>query len=406
MRANLLLSIAVVPLLAQDGADTQLQTRPTVLQLSLRKAVELALAPEGSTRVQLAEEALKQAKSREQQARAGLLPDLEGYVSDKSETENLRALGLNFSTPLFQIPTLIGPFDVFDVRATVNQTVFDFSTIRRFQASKVAVDAAKGDNDSTRNQVTDQVARAYLTALRADAALATAKANVDLSEALLKLARSQKAAGTGTGIEITRAQVQLANDRQRLLVADNDRERAHLQLLKTVGLKLENPVELTDKLGYVPIDPIEEQKAIAVAHQTRAELKAQHSKEENAKLNYSATKWERLPSLSAAADYGSIGASINNALPTRTYGVTLRVPLFDGGRRDARRAESASLYRQERIRTADLKDQIELDVRTALDSLRSADAQVKAANEGLGSLRTSSRRPGAATRQALPTASR
>jgi outer membrane protein TolC len=63
--------------------------------------------------------------------------------------------------------------------------------------------------------------------------------------------------------------------------------------------------------------------------------------------------------------------------------VTLRVPVFDGGRRDARRAESASEYRQERIRTTDLRDQIELDVRVALDSLRSADAQVKAAEDGL-----------------------
>ena len=53
--------------------------------------------------------------------------------------------------------------------------------------------------------------------------------------------------------------------------------------------------------------------------------------------------------------------------------MSLRVPLFDGGRRDARRAESASQLRQERIRTADLKDQVELDVRLALDSLHSAD---------------------------------
>ena len=47
----------------------------------------------------------------------------------------------------------------------------------------------------------------------------TAKANVALSEAVLKQAENQKSAGTGTGIEITRARVQLANDRQRLLVA-------------------------------------------------------------------------------------------------------------------------------------------------------------------------------------------
>ena len=140
MRLSMLLLVGL-PLLAQDG--TQLLARPPVLQLSLKKAVEIALAPEGSTRVQLAEEALKQAKSREQQARAGLLPDLESYLTYESETRNLRALGINFSLPGLQIPSVVGPFDVFDARATVTQNVFDFSTIRRFQASKVAVDAAK-----------------------------------------------------------------------------------------------------------------------------------------------------------------------------------------------------------------------------------------------------------------------
>ena len=49
---------------------------------------------------------------------------------------------------------------------------------------------------------------------------------------------------------------------------------------------------------------------------------------------------ERLPSLAAFGDYGSSGSAINNSVPTRTYGVSLRVPIFDGGRRDARRAEA------------------------------------------------------------------
>ncbi len=53
-----------------------------------------------------------------------------------------------------------------DVRASVNQTVFDFSAIRRYQAAKVAIEATKADNEGTRNQVTDQVARAYLAGLR------------------------------------------------------------------------------------------------------------------------------------------------------------------------------------------------------------------------------------------------
>jgi outer membrane protein TolC len=272
---------------------------------------------------------------------------------------------------------------VLDIRANATQNIFDFATIRRFQAAKASVGAAKSDVDNTRDQVMDQVARAYLTGLHAQNTVDTAKANVDLSEALVRLAESQKNAGTGTGLEVTRAKVQLANDRQNLLVAQTQRTRANLQLLKVLGVKLDNPVELTDRMTYTPSDSTGTENALATALKSRSDLQAQKEREDSAKLSYSSVKFERLPSIAGFADYGTIGNNVSQ-LPTRTYGVSLRIPLFDGGRRDARRAESASQLRQERIRTADLRDQIELQVRTALDSLKSAEAQVQTANEGLG----------------------
>jgi outer membrane protein len=360
--------------------------QPPVLQLSLKQAVDLALAPDGNTRVKLAVESIRQAEARSNEARAALLPDVEGAVSEQSQTRNLKAFGFNFpKLPIlgYSIPTFVGPFDVFDARASVTQSVFDFSSIRGYQAAKVAVEAVKADNQGTRDQVTDQVARTYLTGLRAQATLETARANVELSEALLKLAQSTKAAGTGTGIEVTRAEVQLANDRQQLIVAENGVERSHLELLKVIGLKLDRPVELTGVLAYVPVENLDQAQALATARDSRAELKAQQDREKSAKLSYSGVKFERLPSVAAFGDYGSSGSTINDSVPTRTYGASLRIPIFDGGRRDARRAESASQYRQEQIRTEDLRDQIELDVRLALQSLRSADAEVKAADEGL-----------------------
>lgn len=360
--------------------------QPMVLQLSLKQAVDLALAPDGNTRVRLAVESIRQAEARSAEARAALLPDVEGAVSEQSQTRNLKAFGFNFpNLPIlgYSIPSFVGPFDVFDARASVTQSVFDFSSIRGYQASKVAVEAVKADNQGTRDQVTDQVARAYLTGLRAHATLETAKANVELSEALLKLAQSTKAAGTGTGIEVTRAEVQLANDRQQLIVAENGVERSHLELLKVIGLKLDRPVELTGVMAYVPVENLDQGPALAAARENRAELKAQQDREKSARLSYSGVKYERLPSVAAFGDYGSSGSAINDSVPTRTYGASLRIPIFDGGRRDARRAESASQYRQEQIRTEDLRDQIELDVRLALQSLRSADAEVKAADEGL-----------------------
>jgi outer membrane protein TolC len=372
-------------LITAAAAQTQpLHERHAILPLSLKRAVEIALSPEGNTRVQLAEETIRQAESKEAQARSALLPNFDASLTEQNEVVNLQAFGIQFpSIPGFNFSEIVGPFKNFDARISGSQSIFDFSSIRRFQASRVTVEATKADVEGTRNQVADQVTRAYLAALRADADVATAQSNVQLSEALLRLANSQKTAGTGTGIEVVRAQVQLANDHQRWLVARTGRTRAHLQLLKTLGLRLDGEVELTDKLAYKPADNIPADEAVKSALDTRAELKAQQGRESNARLAFSATKWERLPSLAFFGDYGTIGPGPNHAVPTRTYGVSLKVPLFDGGRRDARRTEALSEYKQEQVRTHDLRDQIELDIRVALDEVRSAEAQVAAAREGM-----------------------
>ena len=377
-----------VLLCACSGIAQTPQPAGRTLPLSLKRAVEIALTPEGSPRVALAEESIRQAESRKLESRGAFFPEINSSVADQRETANLHAFGFSFNLsipgfPGLSIPNIVGPFSVFDARATASQTVFDFSIIRRYQASKITVSAVQSDFDATKNQVSDQVARAYVTALRSDSVLGTARANVELSQALLKLAEQQKDAGTGTGIEVTRAQVQLANDRQALVVAENDRRRAGLNLLRAMGLTLETNVELTDQLSYQPAELGSLEAALADAAKTRAELGAQKQRERSAHLNYSAVKSERLPSVAASANYGTIGSRLIGAQPTYTYGVSLKVPVFDGFRRDARREESLSGYRQEQTRSRDLQSQVELEVRLAFDSVRSAATEIEAARDGM-----------------------
>ncbi len=373
--------------ITMPGAAIGQQSSPLVL--SLKRAVELALAPEGNAQIQLSGEALRQARSRSDQARAALLPDVSSSLTYRNQTLNLSANGLRFNISTipgfsFVFPSLVGPFSVMDARISGSQSIFDFSSIRRYQASRSGISAAEADTSATEEQVSASVARAYLMAIRADADVETSQANIDLSKAVLNQAEDQKKIGTGTGIEITRAKVQLANDQQRLLVAENARRSARLQLLRVMDLPLDTELQLTDKLRYVPIDTVTLEQARTRATAVRPDLKAQREREEGARLSANATKMERLPSLGFFGDYGSIGSSIvSNALPTRTYGVTLRVPIFDGGRRDARRSESSSQYRMEVVRTGDLRAQIELEVRMALDALHSAEEQVRVAQDGL-----------------------
>ncbi len=387
------------------------------LQLTLKRAVEMALSPEGNTYIQLSDESVKQSKARSAEARSALLPDIEAQAGESTNMKSLAALGLDLATKetLFStslnlppcsgalcsvitnaeksllpdiigfIPRVVGPFTSVDVRARANASLFDLSNIKRYQASRVAVRAVQSDRDNTSELVSATVSKAYLNALRTNADVEAGEANVSLAEAVLKQSENQKDAGTGTGLDVTRSKVQLANERQRLLVAKNARNKAYLQLLRAMGQNLATEVELTDKLSFEPVEALTLEQAKAEAISRRPDLKAQALKESAARLNASSVKYERLPNMVAFADYGTIGTdgAVTSLLPTRDYGFAMRVPIFDGGRRDARRAEAASQFRQERTKTADLHEQIELDVRTSLDSLHSAEEQVKVANEGL-----------------------
>src|SRR5258708_27748245 len=145
------------------------------LQLSLRRAVEIATSPEGNARIQVSNELTAQAKARATQARASLLPSLDGAVTKENMNRSLAAFGLQLNNlPAgFQFPSVVGPFDLFDGRLTASQSVFDFGSIRRYQASRVGTKAAQSDTASTSDEVAAQVAKAYLAALRSDADTAT-----------------------------------------------------------------------------------------------------------------------------------------------------------------------------------------------------------------------------------------
>lgn len=383
MQTALLIVWVVMWAVTCHGQSSEAQ--PRRLHLSLKQAVELALAPAGHARVQLAEQLIRQSESRLAQSRAALLPIVDASVSEQNLTRNLEAFGIRFELPVagFRLPTLAGPFSVFDARATVHQSLFDLSALRRFQAAQRALSSAQAESEHINDEIAGATAESYLAALRAKANLEQAESNVALAEALLNLAVNQKAAGTGTGIEVTRAGVQLANERQRLLVAQQELRRAYLQLASLIGVAFDVTLELSDTLDFAPLDSLGAEEAIRLALQTRADVKAQQWREQSAQLHYQATRAERFPSVVGFADYGSIGLGPNRAIPTRSYGLSVRIPLFDGGRRDARRAESLSLWRQETIKTDDLRRQIELEVRVSLDRLQSAEQQVKVAEQGL-----------------------
>jgi outer membrane protein TolC len=222
-----------------------------------------------------------------------------------------------------------------------------------------------------------------MEAIRAEAAVKARQADIELSQQLLKLAKDRKAAGIATGLDVTREEVQLENTRQRLLVAQNDQESAKLNVIRALGIDFDVRLILTDELSLVPVAPQSPADALQAAQENRTELQAQLTRQKLASLSLSSVTSERVPSLSLNGDYGWIGLKPDEALATRSVGLMLSVPIFDGGQREGRISETRSRVRQESIRMKDVSDQITLEVRNALLTLDSSTQQVAVAEKGI-----------------------
>jgi outer membrane protein TolC len=350
--------------------------------LSFEQAIQLAI--ENNLATLLAGERRNEARGVKQQSLAPLLPNVSGVAYRASLTENLAALGFTPGiVPGFH-STFVGPFRNFDARVLLAQTIFDLSAIRNYQAGRAGVRVAELQEALAREQVASGTGLIYLEALRADASVVAAQANVDLAEALLKLAQDQRNAGVATGVDVTRAQTRLAEQQVGLAQAQTASEQARLNLQRVVGLPLGSSLTLTDRLQFTeqPLPAVE--TAVAQAAENRREVQVAEEQNKVSQLERKAVSAEYLPSVELVGDYGVSGINPNREdLPTRRIAVQVNVPIFNGGLTRGRLTAAASRQRQTELELANIRGQVEEDVRLALVTLRTAAAQVRAADESV-----------------------
>ena len=353
------------------------------LRLSLRDAIQAAI--DNNVNVRLLKERIAAAQAAANTSLGALLPNVGGFVNGRNQTVNLAAFGLPSDrlAGLGLTRSVTDPFEVYDARATLVQNIFSLSLIQRWRAAKTGVDVAGLEAEVTKRDVMATVGLLYVEALRADEAVKARQADIELSQQLLKLARDRKAAGIATGLDVTREEVQLENNKQRLLVSQNEQESARLNLIRALGIAFEVRLTLTDELKFIPPEVQRAEEALTIAREQRVELKVQETRQKLAALSLSSVTSERLPSLSLNGDFGWIGLKPEDALATRSIGLTLSVPIFDGGQRESRISETRSRVRQESIRMKDVSDQVTLEVRNALLTLESSTQQVAVAAKGL-----------------------
>ncbi len=359
---------------------------PAPRHLSLGEAARLAAAQTAS--VQSAQARVEQAQARVRQSRAGLLPQVDAVPNWSSHTVNSASFGFNFPAAPGEKPLLdpdgqiIGPVKLFDFRGQASQSIYNPAARERVKAAQAGVGAANADVAIAAEQSATNAAALYVRALRNDAALTARLADSTIAADLLGIARDQLAAGVGVGLDVTRAQSQVAAARAQLIAARNDRGRVRLDLLRALNLPLDTPLDLTDSLASLPRpDVTDEAAAVDIAVQSRPDIRAADAQLAAAQQQLAVLRATRLPTVGVFGNDGANGIGFNHLLNTYSYGVQLTWSLFEGGKREGQQQEQEAVARDIEVRRRDLRQQVAVDVRSAFLDIASAREQVDAARE-------------------------
>jgi outer membrane protein len=351
-----------------------------ILKLTLDQAVGLALKQ--NTTAQIAVLQAAQSEQDKNIARAALLPQVNASVSDEATKINILAQ-FGGQKPFPGFPKTIGPFQIFSAGPSVSAPVFDLTLWRKYQSAQNTLQANKATSLSTREQVILLVVSQYIGTLRAVADVEASKSRVELAQALYDQAADLQKEGVGTGIDTLRANVELQNEKQRLIEAERDRETSLYGLSRLLNLDPRQTIELSDSLSFFETPQPEVEPSIESALGERQEWKSLESQIKAAEKDKKASQDERLPSVKFDGDYTYIGTSGNTTLPTYTYQASVNVPLFTGGRIHGEVVRADLEIRKLEQQRDDLRNQIALDVKTALLNLQSAKNEVEVANLGV-----------------------
>ena len=351
-----------------------------VVRLTLDQAVALALKQNPTAQI-----AVLQAAQSEQDkniARAELLPQANLSVSDAARRTNVET-GFGRRIPVPGFPEHAGPFQVFTAGPTFGMPIFDLTVWRRYQAARDTMNASRANSLSTREQVILLVVSQYIGTLRASADVKASESRVALAQALYDQAADLQKEGVGTGIDTLRANVELQNEKQRLIEAQTQQETSLYGLSRLLNLDPRQPIELADSLSFFDTPQPDMGQSIEQALATRAEWKALESQIRSASHQRQAASESRLPALRFDGNWAYQGLSGPTSIPTYNYQASVNMPLFTGGRIHAEIVRADLQVQSLEQQQADLRNQIALDVKTALLNLRSARNEVEVANLGV-----------------------
>ncbi len=360
-----------------QGSVTRGEASAQPIDLSLDDAIQRGL--QANLGIILSGTQTAAARAERMSQLQSLLPSVDFTAKEAEMQTDLPALGLRIPG----IPTIIGPFGFTDLRASLNWSLVNVTSLRNYLAARHNFAAAQLSAEDARDMVVLTVGNSYLLVLADETQVSSVEAQVATAKVSLDQAVANHQAGTAPLLDELRARVDYQSIEQQLIVAQNALEKDKLALARTIGLPLAQSFNLTDKAPYAPFDQLDADQLILQAEANRKDLAALVEQTAAAAEQRKAATAARLPTIAAAADYGDTGTTLAHSHGTVDATGSLSVPVFEEFALRGQAQQAQAQLDTAQAQLSDKKAQVEADVRDALLDIASAQKQVEVARSSV-----------------------
>lgn len=277
----------------------------------------------------------------------------------------------------------------------LSQLVFDGTYLLGLKASTVYKDLAVKSVTQSKQQVAENVTKAYYGILVNEKRIALLSVNLSRLDTLLKETRALNQQGFVEKIDVQRLDVQANNLRTELENVHRLQELSYSLLKFQMGFPMEEPIRLSESLDQVELATFSTNNAGDFNYANRIEYSILQTQENLAELDLKSIKAGYLPRLVLNANYGyNAGANALKDLMTKQWfdnaavTVALQIPIFDGFSKKYKAVQSANTLQKVRQSYTLLKSSIDMQrtqasitMKNALESMKEQKANLDLANE-------------------------
>lgn len=200
----------------------------------------------------------------------------------------------------------------------------------------------------------------------------------------------QQSLGAASEYDVLRTSVTMKNIEPQITQADIAISRARMQLLILMGVSVDTPLRITGRLSDYHDTMYDSVMRLGDDYSNNSSLRLNTLQTATLERALKVQRMSWLPTLSLSANYSWTSSSDGSPLknfrwnPYSVVGLTLSIPIFEGGGRSSRIRQAQIQLLQAQLQRQDLERSVDMQVRLAKDNMILNAKQIESCNQSVG----------------------